>query len=125
MAKPEIMARHQPPGPVLLGQLQHEVHPWHGHHVFVKGRDNDLPDGEEGLHGFPPGLRRGQQRHPHAGDKFLWRAVEGKHGGDKSSFLRPLHSAAQQGLMAQMHAVEESQRDHFFCRLLQVYRPPY
>ncbi len=111
VAEAEIVARHQPPGPVYLGQHDHKVLPRHRHHGPVEGHGDDLHPREQRPGRAAPLLNGGQQGHRRAGNKFPRGAVKGQQRGGKSQHPRPLRRPAQQGLMAQMNAVKKAKGD--------------
>ena len=109
----EAVAGHQPPGPVPLSQHEDKIHPGHGHHLLVKGSDNDLFNAEQFPYRLAALLRRGEQRHRRTGNELPGRAVEGKYGRRESLFLGSLHRTTQQGLMTQMNTIKKAQGDDF------------
>ena len=113
VAEAVVVARHQMHRAIALDQqLRDEVLPRHGHHVAVKGGQNDPVDAVEPADQALPVLRRVDEVHRLAGDHLLGRAVKGKDGRLRAQLAGALRRFLQQGAVPPVYAVEKAEGYH-------------
>ena len=110
MAEAVVVSGHQMHGVHIPHQLLlHKGVPGQGHHLPVKGRQDDPLYAVQALHQPPPVLRRVDEQHRLSRDHLLRRAVKGKYHRLCAQLPGPLHGLFQQGPVAPMHPVKKAQ----------------
>ena len=113
VAEPVVMARHQMHRAAALHQqLRYKVLPGHGHHLEVKGGQDDAVDTVQAADETLPVLRRVDEVHRLTGDHLLGRPVKGKDDRLRAQLTGPLCCPLQQGAVTAVYAVEKAKGYH-------------